>query len=428
MVFGWGKKKEEKRPEEIPLQKNISLHEVPKVVDEILHLRTTQTLAEIKYLRDKTDPLINDLIKIGQNLEKDNLDVDDIDRHLGIIVIRGKKQVINVIKKDVSNLPKVSTFEDVINLNYTLNQTLKKIGDVLGRQTRVIHIFAKKYASKLKDILAQMNSYHSEIQQLIKNYEDTKITSEEINDLIKSITNSENEIKHKEQRISELKIEMKSQENKIISIKESIEKIKSSKEYSEFLKLKQSLEKINSEKPQIKNQIDSQFTKISRPMGRYEYISSDKEQKNLLMKLVADPIDVLATKNKDLIIIILENVRKEILSGSISVKDVDKSMSQITETIEMLDSFIKQVDNFKGKIQNIENQINSFDRHKLLEIEQTLEKAIQQKEDQNQKIITFENDMIQVRSKIPELLMDIESKLQKFSNTRYIVEKNLKIN
>ena len=423
MVFGWGKKKEEKRPEEIPLQKNVSLQEVPKVVDDILRLRTTQTLAEIKFLRDKTEPLINDLIKIGQNLEKDNLDVDDIDKHLGIIVIRGKKQVINVIKKDVSNLPKVSTFEDATNLNHILNQTLKKIGDILGRQTRVIHIFAKKYAAKLKDILAQMNSYHSEIQQLIKNYEDTKIASEEINDSIKSITNSENEIKHKEQRISELKIEMKSQEKKIISIKESIEKIKSSKEYTEFFKLKQSLEKINSEKPQIKNQIDSQFTKISRPLGRYEYISSDKEQKNLLIKLIADPIDVLVTKNRDLIIIILENVRKGILSGSISVKDVDKSMSQITETIEMIDLFIKQVDDFKGKIQNIENQINSFDIHALSEIEHNLEKTIQQKKDKNQKIIAFEKDITQVRSKIPELLMDVESKLQKFSNTRYVVEK-----
>ena len=103
-------------------------------------------------------------------------------------------------------------------------------------------------------------------------------------------------------------------------------------------------------------------------------------------------------------------------------------MSQITETVEMLDSFIKQVDNFKGKIQDIENQINSFDRSALLEIEHNLEKAIQQKEDQNQKIITFENDITQVRSKITKLLMDIESKLQKFSNTRYIVEKSLKIN
>lgn len=423
MVFGWGKKKEEKRPEEAPLQKNISLQDVPKVVEDIIHLRTSQTLAKIKSLRDKTEPLIKELIKIGQNLEKDNLDVDDIDKHLGIIVIRGKKQVINVIKKDVSNLPKVSAFDDVANLDHILNQTLKKMGDVLGRQTRVIHIFAKKYAAKLKEILAQMNSYHSEIQQLIKNYEVATTISDEINDLIRSITNCENEIKHKEQRISELKMEVESLEKKIISMKDSIEKLKSSKEYNEYIKLKQSLEQLNSEKLKIKNQINSQFTKISRPLGRYEYISSDKEQKNLLIKLVADPIDVLITKNKDLIIIILENVRKEILSGSISVKDVNKSMSQITETIEMLDLFIKQADDFRGKIQSIENQINKFDRSKLMEFEHNLEKTIHEKEDQDQKIIAFEQDMSQINSQIPEFLEVVESKLRKFSNILYTVEK-----
>ena len=72
-------------------------------------------------------------------------------------------------------MPEISSFDDILNLNNVLNQKLKKIGDVLGRQTRVIHIFAKKYAGKLKEILAEMNSNHKEIQKLIKNFEDTKL-------------------------------------------------------------------------------------------------------------------------------------------------------------------------------------------------------------------------------------------------------------
>ena len=43
---------------------------------------------------------------------------------------------------------------------------------------------------------------------------------------------------------------------------------------------------------------------------------------------------MLLPQNKDSIIVILENVRKGITSGSISVKDIDKSLSQITETEE----------------------------------------------------------------------------------------------
>ena len=48
MVFGWGKKKEEKIIEEIPKQKEVQLSDVQKITDDLLKLRTNQTLSEIK--------------------------------------------------------------------------------------------------------------------------------------------------------------------------------------------------------------------------------------------------------------------------------------------------------------------------------------------------------------------------------------------
>ena len=63
------------------------------------------------------------------------------------------------------------------------------MGDVLGRQTRVIHIFAKKYAGQLKENLAVMNSYHSEINDLLKNYDSTKSLSDETLESINQIKN-----------------------------------------------------------------------------------------------------------------------------------------------------------------------------------------------------------------------------------------------
>ena len=187
MVFGWGKKKNKQIPREILKQKEIKLSEVQKITKDFLDLRNAQTLTEIKLLRDQTSPLIKELESIAYALENDDLKVDDIDKLLRIIVVRGKKQVIDVIKKDATDLPKVSSFDDIINVNNVLDHKLKKIGDVLGRQTRVIHIFAKKYAVKLKEILAEMNSNNNEIQKLIKNSQDTKSDSNEITELLDKI-------------------------------------------------------------------------------------------------------------------------------------------------------------------------------------------------------------------------------------------------
>ena len=422
MVFGWGKKKEEKKSEEIPAQKSIRLSDASEIIRQILELRTSQILSEIKSLRDNTEPLITELIMIGNTLEKDDLQVDEIDKHLRIIVVRGKQQVIDMIKKDATHLPNIASYNDAENLSAILNQMLKKIGDVLGRQTRVIHIFAKKYAEKLKEILIQMNSNHVQIQHLLQNYDYTKSASAEILDSLKEINDLENNLTKKEQRVTEIHGFVDSLDKKILSFEDSIKKIKTSDEYGKFLDLKRILDEFNVKKNQIKNEIDSQFTKISRPLSRYEYVSSlDKEQKNLLSKLIEDPFEVLLSKNRDSIILILENVRKGISSGSISVKDTEKSFSQITEIEEALDGFIKQVNDFVNKRQNVQNQMVALEHSELSDLTRDLQSTLSDRDDHELKIKTFQSEINEDRSNIPKLITDIEVKLRKFSNTVYTI-------
>ncbi len=423
MVFGWGKKKQEEKPvEEIPQNKEISLVDVPKIVSDLSSLRKSQTLAEINNLRNDTEPLIGDLIKIGNLLEKDDLNMSDVDKHLAIIVVRGKKQVIDMIKKDVVSLPKISSFDDAEKLDSVLNQILKKVGDVLGRQTRVIHIFAKKYASQLKDNLEVMNKNHSEISKLLKNYESTKSLSDEIDQAITEIKNLSDLRKEKSQKIADTNEYLISIKEKLTAIQNSIDKIKSSENYVEYIALKKDLEQFNEQKSIIKNQINSQFTKISRPLSRYEYASSlDKDQKNILSSLVSEPFDVLSSENKDSVITILENVRKGISSGSISVKDVDKTSSHITETEESLNDFVNLVSNYHKKYEEMKNNVDSLVPNDLVSLEDDLDKNTSLVSDSEMKSKTFQDEMGEIDSKIPRLVSEIEQKLRQFSNTRYTV-------
>ena len=315
MVFGWGKKKQEDTSvEEIPQNKDISLTDVPKIISDLTDLRKSQTLSEINNLRNKTAPLIEELMKIGNVLEKDDLNMDDVDKHLAIIVVRGKKQVIDMIKKDVVSLPKISSFEDAEKLNSVLNLILKKVGDVLGRQTRVIHIFAKKYATQLKENLAVMNSNHSEISDLLKNYASTKSLSEETLDAINQIEDLTELRKKQLQKIDDVAKTTITINERMSAIQNRISEIKSSDDYKKHQNLKNALDEFVNEKSKIKNQVNAQFTKISRPLSRYEYASSlDKDQKNILSDLVSEPFDALTIANKDSIIVILENIRKGVL-------------------------------------------------------------------------------------------------------------------
>ncbi len=423
MVFGWGKKKQDDvSVEEVSQSKEIVLSNIPKILSDLGELRKSKTLSEIKNLRNSTEPLINELIKIGNVLEKDNLNVDDIDKHLAIIVVRGKKQVIDVIKKDVTSLPKISSLDDAEKLNLGLNQILKKVGDVLGRQTRVIHIFAKKYATQLKDNLEVMNNNHSEIYKLLKNYNSTKSLSDEIFEILNQINALTDSRKEKSHKVTVADENSHSIQVEITSTQNSINKIRSSESYKQYLDLKNSLDEFGQQKQKIINEINNQFTKISRPLSRYEHVSSlDKDQKNLLSILIANPFSVLMPSNKDSIIIILENVRKGITSGSISVKDIDKTFSNITETVEALDGFVSQVSEYFEKYNKLENDLNSLKPSDLISLENDLDKTMSLLDESQLKFTTLQKEIDEINSKIPLLISDIENKLQQFSSTKYIV-------
>ena len=423
MVFGWGKKKQkESSVEEIPQNKEISLADVPKIIDDLTNLRKSQTLSEINNLRNKTAPLIEELMKIGNVLEKDNLNIDDVDKHLAIIVVRGKKQVIDMIKKDVVSLPKISSFEDAEKLNSVLSLILKKVGDVLGRQTRVIHIFAKKYAAQLKENLAVMNSNHSEINDLLANYHSTKSLSQETLDVIKQIKNLTKLRKEQSQKIDDAAKNTIKLNEKISSIQNKIREIKYSENYKKYQNLKSTLDIHVNQKSKIRNQINTQFTKISRPLSRYEYASSlDKDQKSILSSLVSEPFDVLTNANRDSIIIILENVRKGISSGSISVKDAEKTFSHITETEESLDGFVHQVSEYHEKYIEIQNDMDSLMPKELISLEDDLAKNTSALDELRLKSETFQGEINEIDSKIPALVSKIEQKLRQFSNTGYTI-------
>lgn len=426
MVFGWGKKKQVEEPvERIPTNQEIELSEVSKIISDLRKIRESQTLSEIKNLRNETAPLIDDLMKIGIVLEKDDLNIDDVDKHLAIIVVRGKKQVIDILKKDVKTLIQVSTLDEAKKLDYFLTQLLKKLGDVLGRQTRVIHIFAKKYANQLTNNLKVMNDNSDNISKLLKHFDSTQSSFDEIDEMLLKINSLKQERIDKIKRNTETQENLKSLQDKKTSLENLMKEIRSSENYKKYVDLQNKLNDFIKQKSKIKSEIDSQFTKISRPLGRYAYASSlDKDQNRVLSALVDNPIDALIPENLDSIVLILENIRKAVSSDSISVKDVQKTLSQLTETEESLDGFIKKVSEYSTVFNSMHQEVENLKPENLTSTENELSKTNDFEIDANKKSKTILSEIDEIESQILSLISNIENKLQIFSSVRYTISKS----
>ena len=421
MVFGWGKKKEKQDYLERQI-KSIHLSEIPEIASGLIKLRESKTVTEIKMRRDRLTPLLSELAHIGRELEKDDLDVEDIDKHIRTIVVRGKKQVIDIIKKDVTELPDISSYDDAVLLINALNQTIKKMGDVLGRQTRVIHIFAKKYAAKLKDILTEMTEISDEIKKLLTNFENSESSFAEIDSAIKEIADLERRNDEARQKIHLMNGSLATCQDKIASCKKSIESIKSSAEYTRLLEAKERMGRLDSKKNNLKNKIHDHFTKISRPLGRYNHASSlDKEQKILLATLIQSPFDALTVSNKDSILTILENVKKAVMSGSISVKDKEKSLSHITGLEEAISGLISETEEYHAEQAVTKDTIKKATPTKLAILEKDLARHTADKPVIESRIKSTSDEISANTARIPHITDDIEIKLRRFSNIRYVI-------
>ena len=424
MVFGIGKKKEEKqRIETTRIRKEISLSEVNKIIKDIKTIREKTLIAETKSIKNRIAPNLDDLLKISKTLEKDNLKVDDIDKHLKILVLRGKSQLISIIKNEVIwRFNEINSYDDALQFDKEISQILKKIGDVLGRQSRVIHIFAKKYANKLKNILSALDSSVKGLHIILENHRklDENIISIS-NDFLRINQIKEEQEKRKE-RLNKLTESINSQKTIIKSRNDDIEILKASNEYSEFLNIKSDIEKLDPEKKQVKDYIDLQFAKISRPLGKYSYISSlDKPQKNLMEKLIQNPFGVLNQENKADVITILELTRKAVETGSVSVKDTTKSLIQLDETIKILDNFINNISEFNSKRAKLEDSLKIFSSKDLDHRESELVRALNEKNDLEARIQSIDNEISQNKKEIPRIILEIESKLGKVSATQYTI-------
>ena len=425
MVFGWGKKKpEQSEVDVIPEEKQISLTEISDIIKDIRSIRTRTIIAEVKAFRNKINSDRKTILEIANQLERDTLNVDEMDIHLMRLVKRGKNEIISVIKRECKVVfPEINSFENVQTFDRLASRMLKKIGDALGRHSQVIHIFAKKYAKKLKSDLKIMTDGNSHVIELIENYH-------ELEDQIKQLF--ENIDKHDQAQKSIVTLErhkddaaktLQDLNNAIEHDAQDIKNIKDSSEYVEFLKTKEKINSMDSESIQIKNEIDLQFTKISRPLNKYVYVSSlDKLQKKILADLIENPYRVLSNTNKQDVIRILESVRKSVQSGSVSVKDINKSISQIDETFSKLDGFIKQIFMYNQKKNNVENELTVFNNKQLESKESDLAKRHNFKLDAESKIKSSDEEFKFTTELIPKLVNNIESILNKISAVQYRIK------
>ncbi|HSF28038.1 MAG TPA: hypothetical protein VLA53_03310, partial [Nitrosopumilaceae archaeon] len=199
MVFGWGKKRSTDSIESTQLAKQVSLNKIESILQEKKSNLSNHIIEKSKPIRDKIEVKRGEIVQLFSQFESDDLGSQDVDKHLKIIIERGKSAVISGVRKETSKkLDEIKKYQDVMNLNSEVAQLLKRIGDILGPNSRVMHVFARKYADKLKEILADIAKTKADLQKLVNDHDKLDLDTSSILEWSKKIIDSkkDNEVKN----------------------------------------------------------------------------------------------------------------------------------------------------------------------------------------------------------------------------------------
>ena len=425
MVFGWGKKKqvvEEAREKPVlPTHKEATLENIPDILEDITNLRQKTLVIEVKSFQKRIEVDRKILLSIADELGKDSLNTNEMDPHLVLLVNRGKKEVISSIQNEFKEtFSEINSFDNVLGFQRNASRGIKKVGDMLGKHSRVIHIFAKKYAKKLKGDLTILTDNLSEVNALISNYNSNQELLENIRHSLSDFSNIKRDIEKQERRKMELEKSVEEEQQNETNLQKDIEEMKSSNNYKEFLVIKENITTVSTDEKLIKKKIEEQFLKISRPLNKYVYVSSlDKPLKKMTENLTLSPYDVLSAENMSDIKKILDSVRSGVESGSVSVKDVEKSKQAINDIQDLLPQLIAQKAEFIQKKDNLNESLTIFDNDRLVTITHNLEKSRFNISDRESKISIIRQQIDSSKSSVHDMISKLELNLKQASSISY---------
>jgi len=425
MVFGWGKKKTQQYEEDITSrEKEIFLSEIPDIIKQLKSIKEKTVISETSIFRNKIKSNCDSILKTVGDFEHASIKSEDLDPHLYTILQRGKKQVVSTIKQECTvDFPDIISLNEVLTFHKLSSRMLKKIGDMVGRQSTVLHTLANKFANRLKDDLTNLKDGNDEIQTLIDNHANFEDKTNEILENIDKYNQSEKSVVVMNNNQKQMKKNVKDLSSTIQHDMDEIESVKSSKEYTNFSKVQENIGNLSVGMYKIKNDIEIQFTKISRPLNKYVYITSlGKSEKKLLEDLANNPFDTISKTSKQDITKILELVRNSVQSGTVSVKDISKSLLHIDETLEKLDSFFGKISEHNQLKDKLENDLKNYNFENLRQDESKLRKHQDDKSKTESKIKSLRVEVDNINESLPNQIKFIETSLNKISPILYSIK------
>ena len=397
----------------------IAFSELDQWIKKELDVAFEEIMPEAIQFMDKFQIIINSIKTLGEQLDEEQIKEDEVAQQFIPVINDAKNTIVTAIKRETStDLQEIITFEDVLTLKERAKGLLNRLGETGGSHRRTIHSFFGKHAKVLKVELGLLDKGMKQFNVLIDDYtekstlfKDSKVSMVRISESIRI----ENESLKKRGEISDELEWLRSQNTELTK---KVQDNENTGEFKIFMKSQDELINVKNAVNNILSEVNSSFSRISRPLGKYTYeVGLDKESKSLMQSIMENPVNLMYDSKINQVIEVLNKVKDGMKKGKISTKNPDKDIENLNGLLDNLQHYVKQFEVYDNKVNELQDKtLGVKTKLELMDNEsKRIRYEIQQKESN---MIYCDEEIDNARSTINDELKKISERIERAVGSR----------
>ena len=371
-MFGWGRKKQEAASE----PRVLGLAEVEAEIDRVLGEEAGRLVDRVRSLREAVEGHMSEMVRVAAQMESERSAVTSttgLPRWSG--AARSRCWTPSASRPATGSRPVSRSTRCAPSTRHRPTRW-RTWATCSARQTRVIHVFAKKHAARLKEILETYS-------------EDAKSASEaaaQVRGLRVGPRQGLGAAAPDTQRPERRQRGARPRESLVRGGGEDGRRggrqgggrreFRETDRYRRYAGVLSEMESLEKKRKSTELSVGAVTAPISKAVSKYRYGSSlDKAQLALAGAMLESPLDAFVKENRADIAQILANTKKAVENGHMSVKDPAKTASCLDEAASRLDEMISRVLEYSDEKRRLESELASSDIGQMRRDEAAAERA-----------------------------------------------------
>lgn len=395
------------------------------VSDALILLQNIES-ERIKSLANDLSPIKESVVKSLRSIERvaNNLDIEDIkleEARFKSIVENSKRTVVSSLRREASSdIPGLQSIHEVKKFEEKLESIIDRFGEVSGSHSRVMNVFMKKYAGKLKGEFETLSSLLKQTKSVMSEFEEENSVTVKSIDLLNICSQKITSKKANEDKIKDTYREIETLKYDLRELKSQLSRVENSTQFKESYRNLEQIGVLEKEKQEFQRKVSDLYSHVSRAFTKYSY-GMTKDTLGRLKVLTEEPWRIFEDAEVSSYASLLIEIQKAVKSGKIKLKDSERIMNYMEIILKSLPEHHDEIRIINLKLNELRENKNGVVVNRSEELKNDIRNCKNRLGDLEQLVDQLKKQLTENNSECEHLVKQIDDYILQITGKKYFV-------